>query len=545
MPIRILAGDVVSKIAAGEVVDRPASVVKELVENSLDAGATQISIETQDGGVRLIRVTDNGSGIPATEVERAFHRYATSKIETLTDLENIATLGFRGEALPSIAAAADVEILTRTDDEAAGTYLLLRNGKIAKSDKRSRPRGTTVTVHHLFRDVPARLKFLKSAGTEGGHIANLISQYALAFPAVRFNLILDGKLTLQTSGSGSLRDVVAEVYGLEIAQQMLEVSEMEQIPGVSGLVSPPALNRSSRAYLSFFVNGRWVSSSLLARATEDAYHGLLMTGKHPIAVVNVSLPPQDLDINVHPTKRDVKFRNTQTVFSAVQKAIEKVLVKTAPPELKTGAPEPAATPNLWSVKAEGFSLPILRVLGQLASNYILAEGPEGLYLIDQHAAHERVLFEKIQSQRAQHAVEVQGLLEPVTLELTPAQEEVLKSKGELLTEFGFGLEHFGGRSYLLKAVPAILTQGNLIEAVTEMLDSAAGETEAAKRNEKIAQSVACHSAVRAGLTLSSEEMRALIKQLESTKQPRTCPHGRPTMIHLSSHQLAREFGRTG
>ncbi len=544
MPIRILAGEVVSKIAAGEVVDRPASVVKELVENSLDAGATQISIETQDGGVRLIRVTDNGSGIPAAEVERAFHRYATSKIETITDLEKISTLGFRGEALPSIATAADVEILTRTDDEAAATYLLLRGGKITKKDKRSRPRGTTITMHHLFRDVPARLKFLKSANTEGGHIANLISQYALAFPAVRFNLVLDGRLALQTSGSGSLRDVVTEVYGLEIAQQMLEIRETEQVTGVSGLVSPPSLNRSSRAYLSFFVNGRWVSSSLLARATEDAYHGLLMTGKHPIAIVNVSLPPQDLDINVHPTKRDVKFRNTQAVYSTVQKAIEKVLVKTAPPELKTGAPEPAATPSLWSVKAEGFSLPILRVLGQLASNYILAEGPEGLYLIDQHAAHERVLFEKIQSQRAQHRVEVQGLLEPVTLELTPAQEEVLKNKGELLSEFGFRLEHFGGRSYLLKAVPAMMAGGNLIEGVAEMLDSIAAETEAAKRDEKIAQSVACHSAVRAGLTLSSEEMRALIKQLEQTKQPRTCPHGRPTMIHLSSHQLAREFGRT-
>ncbi len=544
MPIRILAGEVVSKIAAGEVVDRPASVVKELVENSLDAGTNQISIETQDGGVRLIRVTDNGSGIPAYEVERAFHRYATSKIETVTDLEKIATLGFRGEALPSIATAADVEILTRTDGEEAGSYLLLRNGAIARKDKRSRPRGTTVTVHHLFRDVPARLKFLKSANTEGGHIANLVSQYALAFPLVRFHLMLDGKLTLQTSGSGSLRDVVAEVYGLEIAQQLLEVNEMEAKPGVTGLVSPPSLNRSSRAYLSFFVNGRWVSSSLLARAAEDAYHGLLMTGKHPIAVINVSLPPQDLDINVHPTKRDVKFRNTQTVYSAVQKAIEKVLVKTAPPELKAVAPELAAAPSLWSVKAEGFQLPVLRVLGQLANNYILAEGPEGLYLVDQHAAHERVLFEKIQSQRAQHAVEVQGLLEPVTLELTPAQEEALKNRGELLAEFGFGLEHFGGRSYLLKAVPAMMAGGNLIEGVTEMLDTVAAETEAAKRDEKIAQSVACHSAVRAGLTLSSEEMRALIKQLESTKQPRTCPHGRPTMIHLSSHQLAKEFGRT-
>ncbi len=559
MPIIILASEVVSKIAAGEVVDRPASVVKELVENSLDAGATQISVETQDGGVRLIKVTDNGCGIPAGDVERAFHRYATSKIETLTDLEKISTLGFRGEALPSIAAVADVEILTKSDTDAAGIYLHLINGNVSKKDKRSRPRGTTVTVHHLFRDVPARLKFLKSPATEGGHIANLISQYALAFPEVRLNLVLDGRLTLHTTGNGSLKDAVAEVYGLEIAGQMIDIGETDQVPVVSGLVSPPSLTRSSRSYLSFFVNRRWVSSSLLARATEDAYHGLLMTGKHPIAVVNISLPPQELDVNVHPTKREVKFRNTQTIYSAVQKSIEKVLVKTPPPEFKMGAepfmPPPEVKtgeepftppPGLWTAKGgEAFSLPILRVVGQLASCYIMAEGPEGLYLIDQHAAHERVLFEKIQAQHAQKQVEIQGLLEPVNLELTPRQEETLKKKGELLSEFGFSLEHFGARSYLLKAVPAVLTEGNLAETVGEMLDSIAMEEEPAKRDEKIAQSVACHSAFRAGHVLNADEMRELIRQLEQTRQPRSCPHGRPTMIHLSSRQLEREFGRTG
>jgi len=524
-------------------VDRPASVVKELVENSLDAGATQISVEAQDGGVRLIRVTDNGSGIPASEVERAFHRYATSKIETEIDLEKISTLGFRGEALPSIAAAADVETLTRSATDAAGSYLLLRNGSIAKRDKRTRPQGTTVTAHHLFRKVPARLKFLKSAATEGGHIANLLSQYALAFPEVRFNLVLDGRLALQTSGNGCLKDVVAEVYGLETARQMLEVGETSQVPTVTGLVSPPSLNRSSRSYLSFFVNRRLVQSSPLARATEDAYHGLLMTGKHPIAVINVSLPPQELDINIHPTKRDVKFRNTQTVYTAVQKAIEKVLAKAPLPEVKAGAPTPAPALSLWSVKGGTFSLPILRVMGQLASSYIMAEGPEGLYLIDQHAAHERVLFEKILDQRAQHQLEIQGLLQPVTIELNPKQQEVLKTKDDLLSEFGFDLEHFGDRSYLLRAVPAVMKEENLAEAVTTLLDSISGEEEPAKRDEKIAQSVACHSAVKAGHTLSSEEMRELIKQLEQTRQPRTCPHGRPTMIHLSSHQLEKEFGR--
>jgi len=546
MPIKILAREVISKIAAGEVVERPASVVKELVENALDAGATQINVESKGGGISLIRVTDNGSGIPANDVELAFHRYATSKIDTLTDLEKISTLGFRGEALPSIAAAAEVEILTKADSDTAGTYLYIKNGSVIKHEKRSRPQGTTVTVHHLFRNFPARLKFLKSATTENGHIANLLSQYALAFPEVKFNLVLDGRLTLKTPGNGSLRDVAAEVYGLEIAKQMLEIGGTDRILSITGLVSPPSLARSSRGYLSFFVNRRWVRSSLLARAAEDAYHGLLMTGKHPIVILNFSLPPQEIDVNVHPTKTEVKFRNSQIVYTAVQKTVAKVLVKAPPPKIKTDTTSFTPPPSLWTVKgAETASLPILRVVGQLAGNYIMAEGPEGLYLIDQHAAHERVLFEKILAQRSQQKIEIQGLLEPVNIELSPKQEEILKMKCELLGEFGFNLEPFGARSYLLRAVPAMMKEGNLAEAVRTLLDSLAAEEEPSKREENIAQSVACHSAVKAGQSLTAGEMRELIKQLEQTNQHRTCPHGRPTMIHLSSRQLEKEFGRTG
>jgi DNA mismatch repair protein MutL len=546
MPIKILAREVISKIAAGEVVERPASVVKELVENALDAGATQINVEAQDGGVSLIRVTDNGSGIAANDVELAFHRYATSKIDGLTDLEKISTLGFRGEALPSIAAAAEVEVLTKSDGDTTGTYLYLKNGNIVKREKRSRPQGTTVTVHHLFRNFPARLKFLKSATTENGHIANVLSQYALAFPEVKFNLVLDGRLTLKTPGNGNLRDAIAEVYGLEIARQMLEIGGTDQLPSITGLVSPPSVARSSRGYLSFFVNQRWVRSSLLARASEDAYHGLLMTGRHPIVILNVSLPPQEIDVNVHPTKTEIKFRNSQTVYAAIQKSIGKVLMKAPPPKIKTGAPTLTPTPSLGEPKdTVKTSLPILRVVGQLASNYIMAEGPEGLYLIDQHAAHERILFEKILAQRSQQKMEIQGLLEPANIELSPRQEEVLKTKGELLGEFGFNLEYFGARSYLLRAVPAMMKEGNLAEAVRTLLDSLAAEEEPSKRDENIAQSVACHSAIKAGQSLTAEEMRELIKQLEQTNQPRTCPHGRPTMIHLSSRQLEREFGRTG
>jgi len=569
MPIKVLDPQLVSKIAAGEVVERPASVVKELVENSIDAGASQITVETQGGGVSLIKVTDNGCGIAADEIELAFSRHATSKVSALADLEKISTLGFRGEALPSIAAVADVEIVTKTADDAAASYLRLSSGKIVQQEKRSRPQGTTITVHHLFRQFPARLKFLKSSTTENSHIANLLTQYALVFPEIKFSLTMDGRLSLRTSGNGNMRDVVAEVYSLEVAQQMLELDEKDGIQAVSGLVSPPSLSRSNRNYLSFFVNRRWVRSSLLTRATEDAYQGLLMTGKHPIAIVNFSLPPQELDVNVHPTKTEVKFRNNQTAYTSVSRAIKNVLTGAPLPRIKsptataTPAPHlftsavdieaapsptveyPAPSPATSVVKNGDLTrLPVLRVLGQLASSYIMAEGPEGLYLVDQHAAHERVIFDKILAQRSQQKVEVQGMLEPVTIELSPRQEEALNTRDALLRQFGFSLEHFGDRSYLLRAVPAVMAGANLIEAVRELLDSLAGDEEPSQREQKIAQSLACHGAIKAGQALNMEEMKGLIRQLEETDSPRTCPHGRPTMIYLSSRQLEKEFGRS-
>jgi len=541
MPIKVLDQLLVSKIAAGEVVERPASVVKELVENALDANATLISVEVQGGGTSLIRVADSGCGIPENEVELAFHRYATSKIDRLTDLERINTLGFRGEALPSIAAVADVEITTIAEGEAVGNHLKLQNGDIVSREKIGRPRGTTVTVRHLFRNVPARLKFLKSPTTENGHIANLVSQYALAYPEVGFTLSIDDRTTLQTTGNGILRDVAAEVYGMDIATGMLNIEQTDGLPLVTGLISPPSLSRSTRDYLSFFVNRRWVRSGLLAKAVTDAYRGQLMSGKYPFAILNIALPPEDLEVNVHPAKTEVRFRYSQSVYTAVIKAIERSLAQAPLPQLKTEEPTPL-------LLAEGFdiaSLPILRVLGQLSSSYILAEGPFGLYLIDQHAAHERILFEKILEERSQQKLEIQGLLEPVTIELSPQQEQVLTEKGGLLVEFGFALEPFGGRSYLLRALPAVVKNGDPAEAVKNLLDSLANDEEPAKREEKIAESLACHSAIRAGESLTYEEMRELVRQLEQTQKPRTCPHGRPSMIHLSSRQLEREFRRTG
>jgi DNA mismatch repair protein MutL len=556
MPIKVLTPEVVSKIAAGEVIERPASVVKELVENSLDAGASEINVETRGGGVELIRVSDNGTGIPASELELAFHRYATSKIADLVDLEDISSLGFRGEALPSIAAVAEVEILTRASLESIGSYINLRKGEIVARESRPRQQGTSVIIRRLFCYLPARLKFLKSAATENSHIAYLVNQYALAFPEVRFSLITDKRNNLSTQGDGSLRNAVSQIYGLEVAQRMLGVEEESAFAKVNGLVSPPSLNRTNRSYLTFFVNRRWIHSPLLTRAAEEAYHGLLMEGRHPVVILNLALPGRELDVNVHPTKAQVKFHNEQVMFATIKKAIREALSKAsmakpiAMPAM-TGAyqqrsftmvsdKEPTFTAPLPTL-----SLPILRVIGQLSNTYIIAEGPEGLYLIDQHAAHERILYERVLAQWSRQEVEVQGLLEPITIELNPREEEILRANKDMLAQFGFDIEPFGDKSYLIRNIPALATRANLDEVMGAVLSDLDSKDEVTSWEQKIAQSLACHSAIRAGQQLSNEEMLALIRQLEQANQPRTCPHGRPTMIQLTSYQLEKEFGRAG
>ncbi len=573
MPIKILDQAVVSRIAAGEVVERPASVVKELVENSLDAGSSQISIEVKDGGVSLVRVTDNGSGIKPGELELAFQRYATSKIARLSDLESITSLGFRGEALPSIAAVSEVEVVACATNNPSGNYLSLKEGVGVDRGRRGRARGTTISVRNLLRNVPARLKFLKSATTENSHIANIVTQYALAYPEVRFSLSIDGRKALRTPGSGQLMDSIVEVYGAETARDMLQLGGGDKkweggttsaSVRVTGMVGSPTISRSNRNYLSFFVNRRWINSRLLAWAVEEAYHGLLMQGKHPVAVINIEISPEEVDVNVHPTKTEVKFRDERSVFGAVQKAVRRALVELAPvpgiEEVATayGAPgqsgrtlwtspptdfTPAASPPAATQPTPVMSLPALRLLGQLSGSYIVAEGPEGLYLIDQHAAHERIVFEKVLKQSSQREVEVQGLLEPSTLEVSPGQDEVLKTHYQGLSEFGFSLEPFGDRTYLVRAVPALLHSRDWAATLRELLDSLLAERNSDWR-EKLAVSISCHSAIRAGQVLTDDEMRELLRRLEQTDIPNTCPHGRPTIIRLSTAQLEKEFHRT-
>jgi len=571
MSIKILDKQTVARIAAGEVVERPASVVKELVENALDAGASRIEVEVRGGGINYIRVADNGSGIPSEEVELAFERHATSKIKSSQDLQSIESLGFRGEALPSITAVADVEVLTCAEKDTAGTLLALDGGVITRRKNQARPRGTTVTVRDLFRRVPARLKFLKSIPTEGSRVADVVSQYALAYPEVSLMLSVDGKEKLRTSGRGRLIDGIIDVYGVATAGKMLPVDlpEGEWSAGqpssqikVTGMVGSPELGRAGRGYMSFFINRRWVSSRLLSYAVEEAYHGLLMTGRHPVAVLDISIPPVEIDVNIHPAKSEVKFRDESAVFRAVQRAVRQALVAQMPvPKIEDVATSYKASPSglqqLWEL-ASGeernastvecpqpliASLPVLRVVGQVLSSYIVAEGPDGLYLVDQHAAHERVRFDSMQRQRQQRHPEVQGLLEPATFEVTPRQGAILKACLDDLAEYGFSIEEFGDRAYLVRAVPALLAGDDWSIMLRELLDELSGESKS-RWEERILASIACHGAVRSGQALSDDEMRSLVRQLEQCTSPHTCPHGRPTIVRLSSSQLEREFGRS-
>ncbi|MCL5962713.1 MAG: DNA mismatch repair endonuclease MutL, partial [Chloroflexi bacterium] len=551
MSIKVLAPEVAVKIAAGEVVTRPESVVRELVDNALDAQATRVKVEIRGGGQKLIRVADNGCGIAAEEIEVAFQRHATSKIQAAEDLFQIRTLGFRGEALPSIAAVSQMSLCSKTAADQAGSEIVLEAGQVLERREQACPDGTVVAVRNLFHNVPARLKFMRSASTEAGHIHNLISQYALAYPGVKLTLISDGRLLLESPGNGVLYDVIIKVHGLEMAKGMIAVSGVGEGSGnelaVSGYVSQPSTTRATRNYLSFFVNHRLVQSRMLIYAVEEAYHTLLMTGRHPVSVLDLTVDPARVDVNVHPAKTEVRFLNERDVFSVVQKSVRRALSDGAvipalgPRKDASGTEELQRRLILEGAGLEGsrarstavaaesapstempqdpvaernpLRLPLLRVLGQMAATFIIAEGPEGMYLIDQHDAHERVIYEQIRNQRAKAEVQSQLLLEPLSVEIAPQQVSGLAEKWPILSEVGFQVEPFGERTYLIRAVPAVLRDADIPRAFLDILDELGSDREADNWSDRIAASLACHSAIRAGQVLSMEEMRRLVQQL--------------------------------
>jgi DNA mismatch repair protein MutL len=582
MPIRVLPQTVAARIAAGEVVERPASVAKELVENALDAGARRLTVEVDGGGVALLRVTDDGRGVPPDEVALAFARHATSKLADLDDLGRLNTFGFRGEALPSIAAVAEVRFHTRPAADPDGTLVHLRHGQLVAQRRAPRAPGTAVTVEDLFGALPARRKFLKARGTEAGHVTQIVTQLALGRPDVRCELRVDGRQTLLTPGRGDAREALAAVYGPAAARAMLELSP-EPATGVdgpadppapervrvAGYVAPPELHRGTRAGLTLLVNGRVVYSRNLLYAIEEAYHTLLPTGRHPVALLWIAVPPDEIDVNVHPTKQEVRFLRERAVFAAVQRAVRAAIGATAgipvvssldaaeasapptgedaPAALNAELVGPPAGRGLWAdaelpATAPPPRLAQLRVLGQVGLTYVTAEGDAGLYLIDQHAAHERVLLEQLR-RNATRRDRVQYLLEPQPVELSPTQVEALRDRGADLAELGFVVEDFGSRTLLLRAIPAALKPTTIARVLQETLDGLAEESDAADWREQLCLQFACKTAVKAGQLLSFEEMRALLEQLDESELGRTCAHGRPTAVLLTHGQLEREFGR--
>ncbi|MCI0790052.1 MAG: DNA mismatch repair endonuclease MutL [Chloroflexi bacterium] len=580
MSIKVLPPDLAAKIAAGEVVERPASVVKELVENSIDAGSSRITVEIKAGGVEQVKVIDDGYGIPAEEVSIAFQRHATSKIDSQEQLDAIATLGFRGEALPSIAAVSRTVITTRQPLDTGGFRLELLWGEPVSSGSQGCPPGTSVEVSDLFGNLPARRKFLRSSSAETSRVQELVSRYALVFPGIRFQLMVDGRVSFTSPGNGLPREALLAVYGPQAATAMLEVHGEDPETGyqVDGFAGAPSLTRANRTYMTFFVNRRWVQSRMLSFAVEEAYLGLLQVKRYPLTALNISIPYEDVDVNAHPSKREVRFKEESRVFSTVQRAVRAVLVADSPvPSMNTaaGAAPPdadypaALAPSFFPRSAfggvrsggglpdyqGGFAgapadaaaprqpAPPLKVVGQLKLTYIVAEGPAGMFLVDQHAAHERVLFDRIRQKTSEQEPQSQPLLEPMAVELTPAQGDTLKSNREALENYGFQFEPFGDGSYLLRAVPAIFGDGDPAKSLLDVLDMTAFEGLVRQKEDVTAASIACHGAIRAGKSLTQPEMVALLEQLEATPNPHTCPHGRPTMVHFSSHHMEREFGR--
>ncbi len=683
MAIQLLPQDIAAKIAAGEVVERPANVAKELIENSLDAGATYVEVEIREGGRRLLQVSDDGHGIPAAELPLAAQRHATSKLKQAADLDCITSLGFRGEALYSIAAVSRTTLKSRHADSDAGAELCIEGGALVRNQPVGLPVGTVVTVENIFFNTPARRKFLRRPTTEAGHIAAIVQRYGLAYPSCRFRFVSEGKLSFFTEGTGRVEDVLTRIYGRENAHQLIAVgrpragSAGRRAPGqatrqpgdatqserrpvedeisfmsdaskptgpesrpaaarlasanqnagvlVSGYVSALSLTRPSRAQINLFVNRRYVQDRSLTHAVVQAFHTLLPVGRFPVAVIFVELDPAEVDVNVHPRKTEVRFVDANKVFSAVQRTVRQAVIESiGVPAVQLGREDalptdgPAPAPPLgsdtveagqhplsgWSVRrnvilgaglnrqpaipldrsqseypevdppqdrqvlpseqpvpphpvaesdetprSDAQSLPPLRVVGQAGAIYVVAEGPEGLYLIDQHAAHERILYEKFMAQLdggAGSGIPRQGLLAPISLHVGDARAGLVAQHLNELNEIGFVVEHFGGDTFLVRAVPNVLSNRDAERALDEIVQGLAENRDLVgeELEARLVKMVCKRASIKAGQILSDIEMKELVRQLERCSAPRTCPHGRPTMLQLSAGELERAFKRT-
>lgn len=551
--IAVLPPAVADAIAAGEVVERPAAVVKELIENALDAAASRVAIQVREAGRSLIEVTDNGTGILGEDVALAFQRHATSKIAALDDLQAITTLGFRGEALASIAAVAEVELASRATGSGEGRRVLVRGGVLEKEGVVGMPPGTRVTVRRLFFNTPARFRFLKQPATETAVIARVAGELALGHPDTAFVLQVDGRQAIRTSGRGNLREAFAAIVGLEEAAAMLEVADGP----VSGLLSPPSLTRASRDHVVILVNGRRVHHRQLAFAVEQSYQGLKDPDRFPLAVLNLRVDPHEVDINVHPTKREVRFRDERWAFASIERACFRTLrqspvyqLEVAPSGEVLQLRESAVISGpLWMTALPAAAddarptLPPLTYVGQLLHAYLVAEAKDAVVLVDQHAAHERVLFDAIWERLQRGSAASQPLLVARVVELTPEQAASAQPHRDWLAQLGFEVEPFGERALRLRAAPAELPEGQAERTLVGLLDDLANDKPPEVRRREAAALMACHAAVRFGDAMPVETAQALLQQLAATAEPISCPHGRPTTLILNDAQLRRLFRR--
>jgi len=592
--IFILDDVLASKIAAGEVVERPASVVKELVENAIDAGAKRIEIEVHNGGKSLIRVTDDGSGMNQDDALLSLERHATSKIKNIDDLFNIMTLGFRGEALPSISAISMLELLT--NDGSSGTKIVVEGGKRTEKKETGCPKGTSIIVKDLFFNTPARLKYMKSDSTESNHILDIVSKYIIARPDIAFKLTSNGRESLSSSGNGDLLDAISSVYGAAFAKGLIEIRDKgpgtrDQEGRIFGFISKPSETKINKEYQLFCVNGRYIKNYLLSKAVENAYLNLIPKDRHPAAVLFLEIDPKEVDVNVHPTKKEIKFEKTKEVMGAVFQAVKDALVDTLPAKLiseprnfvpqkkwtadmqrvwiEEGASSqgsgsslnqkdatsedfsrnihfPGLAQQIGSVLAGPWTLdPGPYPLAQLANTYIICVAGDDLLLIDQHAAHERILYEKLKNSGPDQKSS-QVCLIPEVIELTSKEFSLLEENLEVLKSIGFDIGPFGKNSFRVKGVPSDVTGINIKGALSDIalqLDEDKRTTKVDEVRDKILKLIACHAAVKAGDPLGLKEMQFLIKELYSTTNPSTCPHGRPSIVKIEKAKIASFFDR--
>lgn len=647
--IQVLDQITIDKIAAGEVIERPSSIVKELVENAIDAGATAVTVEIKEGGISLIRITDNGCGIPKEEVPLAFLRHSTSKIRSVEDLTHVASLGFRGEALSSIAAIAQVELLTKERDSLLGTCYQIEGGVEKSNEDAGTKDGTTFLVRNIFYNTPARRKFLKTAMTEAGHVNELMIRLALSHPEVSFEFINNGQTKLHTSGNGRLKDAIYQLLGREIAMNLEEVSA--EIPGmkVTGYIGKPIISRGNRNYENYFINGRYVKSNIIAKAIEDGYKEFMMQHKYPFTVLHFTINGEDLDVNVHPTKMELRFSNQQKVYNFVYDAVraafhkKELIPKIELPEVKVPVAKPipqvsvdikpqtqlkstqtqpvvedtkpqSSTPaktdldyfmkkmkervasyhnqhsqaevkkvdqvhrepeqvdrireavtynkqkteskpvetkaeqlNLFEEKLlEKESVKRHHIIGQLFETYWLIEFDDQLYIIDQHAAHERVLYEKTLKGMKTREFTSQYVSPPIILNLSMQEEETLRTHIDTFANIGFEIESFGGSSYAVRAIPDNLFSIAKKELLLEMLDNLSDGISSSNAPDLIAEKVAsmsCKAAVKGNAKLSAKEVETLIGELLELENPYHCPHGRPTIITMTKRELEKKFKR--